>query len=148
MRYAVATVVIVAALGLGGFGGYVLHGQRPLNGITILGAGVQSCGTWLETRKSDLVVEGLVAISKVIEGVGLAVVVDPDIKSWVNGYLTGIQDAGFVRPVNDQNTMALTDRQTSDVNARDVWIDNYCQANPLDNLRDAALALYAELASR
>jgi ABC-type proline/glycine betaine transport system permease subunit len=27
MRYAVVTAVIVAALGLGGLGGYVLHGQ-------------------------------------------------------------------------------------------------------------------------
>ena len=66
---------------------------------------------------------------------GWGTVVDSD---WVNGYLTGRQDGAF----------GLTERQVSDVNARDVWIDNYCQANPLDILTDAARGLWNELASR
>jgi hypothetical protein len=101
MRYAVATVVIVAALGLGGLGGYVLHGQGTMR---VLGSGTSSCGTWLADRS------------------------DPFDSNWVNGYLTGYQDGGAV---------SLTERQTSDVAARSGWIDNYCQANPLNDLTDA-----------
>ena len=116
MRYAVATVVIVAALGLGGLGGYVLHGQGA---IQVLGSGNNSCGMWVEHREAD-------GYGELIQS------------SWVNGYLTGRQDGSF----------GLTDQQTSDAAARSVWLDNYCQANPLDDLLAAARGLWHELASR
>jgi hypothetical protein len=117
MRYAVATVVIVAALGLGG---YVLHGQGT---IQVLGSGTSSCGQWLEDRETA----------------------GPDgyflQDSWVNGYLTGHQDG-------DGEASGLTENQTSDLPARNAWIDNYCQANPLNDLTDAARGLWDELSSR
>jgi len=117
MRYAVATVVIVAALGLGGLGGYVLHGQ---GGVQNLGAGTFSCGQWVEERE---------AASRTGYFINA---------QWVNGYLTGRQDGSF----------SLTEQQVSDVAARSVWLDNYCQANPLDELLAAARGLWHELASR
>jgi len=116
LRYAVATVVIVAALGLGGLGGCVLLGQGDIQN---LGVGGSSCGTWLEERKDD----GWPAIAN---------------DSWVNGYLTGYQDGGN----------GLTDRHTADLAARSAWINNYCQANPLNALTDAARGLWRERASR
>ena len=120
MRYAVATVVIVAALGLGGLGGYVLHGQ---GGIQVLGAGNSSCGTWLDNREAD-------------DDDPWETIID---SQWVNGYLTGRQDG---------EASGLTEQQTSDAAARNIWLDNYCQANPLDDLTDAARGLWHELASR
>ena len=118
MRYAVATVVIVAALGLGGLGGYVLHGQ---GGIQNLGSGgTVSCGRWLEEREAASPTDYFIN------------------SQWVNGYLTGLQEYGA----------GLTEQQVSDVAARSVWLDNYCQANPLDNLLAAARGLWLELSSR
>ena len=115
MRYAVVTVVIVAALGLGGLGGYVLHGQGVMQG---LGSGLTSCGTWLANRSTPSVTT--------FQG------------NWFNGYLTGYQDAGNI----------LTARQVTDAAARSAWVDNYCQAWPLNDLTDAARGLYLALASR
>jgi len=61
------------------------------------------------------------------------------LEAWVNGYVTGLQE---------QEGFQLTERQARDRNARAVWIDNHCEANPLDDLHDAARALYLELQSR
>jgi hypothetical protein len=88
--------------------------------VQVLGAGSQSCGQWVEERGTDSYAE-LVHTS------------------WVTGYLTGYQDGGPV---------SLTDQQTSDNAARSAWLDNYCQANPLDNLLAATRGLWDELASR
>lgn len=58
---------------------------------------------------------------------------------WVGGYLTAI----------NQNVFAGADiAKGTDPAARDLWIYNYCKANPLDNLHQAANALVLELSRR
>ena len=54
MRYAVATVVIVAALGLGGLGGYVLHGQGGM--MRNLGGETEDDGWTIVTINSNSVI--------------------------------------------------------------------------------------------
>ena len=119
MRYAAAAVVIVVVFGLGGLGGYVLHGQDTLRN---LGVGGDSCGTWLADRRQD---DGAASWAEIIKN------------SWVNGYLTGLQEYG----------LGLSQSQARDLEGRAAWIDNYCQSNPLSNLRVAAWALYTALKS-
>ena len=118
MRYAVAVGVIAAVFGLGGLGGYVLHGQ----GTTwILGSGTQSCGGWLEYRKDK---DGSPSML---------------LQDWVNGYLTGAQNA------SGRN---LTERQSGDLAGRSAFIDLYCQSHPLDSVTRASAALYLALLAR
>jgi hypothetical protein len=56
------------------------------------------------------------------------VVLHADATQWVLGFLSGVSASG---PVLKQ----------SDHNAIELWIDNYCQANPLDKLATAAAKL-------
>ena len=58
---------------------------------------------------------------------------------WVAGYLTAYNE--YV--VGRKNIAAGTDPA-----AWDLWIHNYCTANPLENLAAAASALVAELLKR
>lgn len=56
---------------------------------------------------------------------------------WVGGYLTAI---------NQHVNNGIGDiAKGADPSARDLWIYNYCQDNPLDNLKDAAYSLYRAL---
>jgi hypothetical protein len=45
--------------------------------------------------------------------------------SWVLGYISGLGSAGIKFTESDNKAMQ-------------VWITNYCQANPLKHLKDAA----------
>ena len=56
---------------------------------------------------------------------------------WVLGYLTGV--AIFTPPIGDG--LLRTDWE-----GIRHWIDNYCQAHPLDSVNDAAAALAVDLA--
>lgn len=56
-----------------------------------------------------------------------------DMEYWILGYITA---AGFY---------GTNELKNSDVNAFSVWIDNYCQNNPLDQLVDGAQALVRAL---
>ena len=87
--------------------------------IRAFGAGFNSCGTWLTYRRADDPTDSFIQ------------------SQWVNGYLTGAQDQGE-ESLNESDV---------DVEGRNGWIDNYCEANPLDNLVLAARALYFELLS-
>ena len=58
---------------------------------------------------------------------------------WVQGYLTAY--INFVAP--DGDITAGTDYE-----GVTLWVDNYCQAHPLDGLADAAAALVLELKAR
>ena len=115
MRRMIAAAAV--ALLVGGVGGFVLHGQGDM---TNLGAGTISCGKWLENRR---------------EKPTLASSSD----SWVNGYLTGLQDGARV---------GLTDNQAGDLEGRSAWIDQYCQGHPIDGLKKASYQLYEALRAK
>ena len=57
--------------------------------------------------------------------------------SWTNGYLSGLSVA------RQRNVL-----KSVDFAAIEAWMNNYCQANPLDKVIDAATALFDELNSR
>ena len=86
MRYAAAAAIIVAVFSLGGFGGYVLHGQGK---IRTLGSGNVSCGRWLADK-------------------GPKSILSNSQKDWINGYLTGAQDEG--EPLSESQSRDLEGR--------------------------------------
>lgn len=89
------------------------------NPYTALGAGSNSCGTW-------------------VAEIGTAAGIED--RSWVLGFLTAFDlyglsiNANVARGVNSTGLLA--------------WIDNYCRANPLDMIGDAVEKLIAELRAR
>ena len=115
MRRMIAAAAV--ALLVGGVGGFVLHGQGDK--IWVLGEGSFSCGKWLEERRAKSILE----ITS---------------KAWVNGYLTGRQDAG----------LGLTAAQVGDFDGRSAWIDQYCQSHPIDDLKTASARLYRALVAK
>lgn len=87
---------------------------------TVLGEGAASCGRVVEEYKKD-------DYGKLIYG------------AWVNGYVTAI------------NSEVSTGRDVTgraDVAARNLWIFNYCNQHPLNNLANAAEALALQLRTR
>ena len=64
-------------------------------------------------------------------------------KGWVLGYLSGVDEIwvseanGFIDPLAGISNTQVT-----------MWMDNYCHANPLSNLRVGAATLFAELVQR
>ena len=87
---------------------------------TILGNGAYSCGTWTADRRDG------------------GEVWDTD-RSWLAGYLSGYSVFGG----SITNVIEGLDRD-----ARAQWVDNYCDAHPLDPIYTAADALIAELRRR
>jgi hypothetical protein len=86
----------------------------------IMGPGTISCGKWIEQRREA----GVVMYGS---------------EDWVLGFLSGY------------NEYSSTDgRLTSDTDADGAmtWLDNYCQAHPLDKLATATTALVAALEAR
>jgi hypothetical protein len=77
----------------------------------IIGAGTASCGTWMVDHR---------------EPYGILARMDD---SWVAGFLSGVAwtRANELDPLNGL-----------DANAVDGWISNYCVANPLDTIQQAA----------
>ena len=81
---------------------------RPASAITIVGEGLNSCGSWIEERNSSSY--GLKA-------------------QWVAGFLSGVNMfANLQVTTND----AL--KQLGDMSAILVWMDNHCRSHPLDTL--------------
>lgn len=85
-------------------------------GYMAYGHGTKSCGTWTNERST--------------EDISLD---EAAMRGWVLGFLGGVAWTGIEHRGADSNGML-------------AWIDNYCQANPLDNVSDAAAELAIELA--
>ena len=86
----------------------------------VLGPKPNSCGTWVKARSAG---------GKNTEAY----------ESWVLGFLSGATIFGKT------NTDFLN---AVDADAIFVWIDNYCKANPLENLSKSVIALTHELNNR
>ena len=88
----------------------------------ILGAGVNTCGSWAVERKK--------------QSGG-----DVTNLTWVLGYLTAQDEdaAAHRKPTLLDNI---------DASAIELWIDNYCQSNPLDTIYRASARLGEELRRR
>lgn len=92
---------------------------------------LNSCGTWVTNRKATKKGTGESAAVKVIQVIGMNRQND-----WISGFVSGASVFGGV-PVGE-TTAASTY----------LWIDNYCEKNPLDSLVDAAKAFAAGLLKR
>ena len=90
---------------------------------TIRGSGTQSCGTWLEDRKVYNSLQNAMDTT------------------WVLGFLTGMNAMDMMTRRSGGGKMGVT----TDVDGLFAWVDNYCRANPLKTISDAALALATEL---
>jgi hypothetical protein len=98
--------------------------QEPM--ATTLGVGNRSCGSWIEARRS----------------VGLL----PDVyEGWIAGYLSGSN--AIISYEYHTDDLAQAQKQT-DARGLYAWIDNYCQAHPLNSIAQAADALSGELIQR
>jgi hypothetical protein len=106
MRIVVAGLVIIAT---------GLCEAPPAAAYKLIGAGVDSCGTWTADRRLPQ---------------SFAAAQD---EQWVLGFLAGI---GFVGQGGDNPLDGL------DADAVWAWFDNYCQANPLLHISQAAAAFY------
>lgn len=83
--------------------------------------GARSCGDWLKYKPTgeDKAWPRMVA------------------ESWLVGYLSGIAVGVGKDALKGASASSLF-----------VWMDNYCQANPLDDIDDGGNKLYFELAKR
>ena len=98
--------------------GMLLAGEAGADKYRVWGSGTVSCGTWITHRGSN------------------SFLADAEF-SWVQGFITGL-NAGLP---NDSSNYGQVGAQL-DPNAVEVWVDNYCQAHPLNDLADAATVLY------
>ena len=92
----------------------------PSGKFTILSMGTKSCGGVVSDFKED-------SRGKLSNSI------------WIAGYLTAINE----HVVSKSNIAVGTEPA-----AWDLWINNYCMANPLDTLSAAAAALVDELSKR
>ena len=81
----------------------------------LIGAGTDACATWTADRRTP---DGKAALQDA---------------QWVVGYLSGIGYEGpsDVDPLNGVDAEAVW-----------TWIDNYCRAHPMDEIRAAAEAFF------
>ncbi len=100
------------------------------------GAGINSCGSWTRGRE---VTEMGTRIPMNQEAV-----TQIERQSWVLGFLSAIN--GWYLPRDRGVSRHLS--EGTDVNGLMAWIDNYCAANPQDNLAVATDALASEMADR
>jgi hypothetical protein len=77
----------------------------------MIGAGMDSCGTWTADRRNPRSSDA------------------QQDQQWVLGFLSGIGYQGDIN-LNPLNGM--------DANGVLAWIDNYCQAHPIDKIKEAA----------
>jgi hypothetical protein len=109
-------------------------------GPWIIGVGTRTCGTFVNDLRMSRRAPGSVEASYVFMEV-----------SWVQGFLAA-ENAEFIgqlRAMSDKAKFADKDLLLGlDADAFKVWLENYCQAHPLDHLFDAANALTTELVGR
>jgi hypothetical protein len=84
--------------------------------------GGPSCGTWVNAESNH---------KNTREGINFG-------RTWVIGYLSGLASATGKDFWGRQNINLLSNDSVF------LWIDNYCRSNPLKNLDDAAIILFAE----
>lgn len=87
--------------------------------VTVMGA--HSCGDWLKFKPVNREKEWPRMVAE----------------AWLVGYLSGA--------ASGQDKDALKNTTASSLF---VWMDNYCQSNPLDNIADGGNKLYFELLER
>jgi hypothetical protein len=93
----------------------------------VLGIGNKSCGSWSQARHS------IGMMSDMYEG-------------WVAGFLSG---ANSVLATSEDHIDTLEQAEIdTDAQGLWAWVDNYCQAHPLNSVAQAADALGAELIRR
>ena len=100
------------------------HAVDAQGTYTVLGAGGDSCGRWLELRRSTDPANGLRSTIEV---------------EWVEGYISAYNL--YVWNFTDVGA-------GTDVDALKAWIDSYCQANPLERVHGAAQELIKTLRQR
>jgi len=88
-----------------------------------VGAGVLSCGKILATSKYNQLTRTIYF-------------------TWVQGFLSGL-NVKYLRADTPESATDLSDN-----NALQIWIENYCQENPLDQYHIAATALWHVLRAR
>ena len=109
-----------SALLLAGFFALPSTAADKAGKFTVLSMGTKSCGEVVADFKED-------SRGKLSNSI------------WVAGYLTAINE----RVASRSNIAAGTDPE-----AWNLWINNYCSANPLESLSSATSALVAELSKR
>jgi hypothetical protein len=84
----------------------------------IIGAGVDSCGTWTADRRQG--------------GSSSSALQD---EQWILGFLAGVAEGTEEAedPLNAVDAMAIW-----------AWMDNYCGSHPLDKIADAGQAFVRE----
>jgi hypothetical protein len=89
----------------------LLIGPAEAQGFTYSGQGTLSCGTWMVDRR-----EGMASGPQ----------------QWVSGFLSGV---GFALASKNYDPL-----HGVDADGVWAWIDNYCRANPIDIVINAAEA--------
>ncbi len=99
------------------------------------GAALESCGAWTQGREE--------AGNELSYGSSGASVQRLSRESWVEGYITALN-------VNlpSRGGAVLNILEGGDLLGAFAWIDNYCAANPLDDLNRATFLLTDELRRR
>jgi hypothetical protein len=110
-------------------GSILLAANQSTTAQTIMGAGTASCGEWLRFRSFDGQSGHLGERAQLYQ-----------LHAWVDGFISGTNIAKGVQPD------ILSSKPSGP--AMYAVVDNYCRANPLDNVASGAIALANELQSR
>ena len=118
---------LVARLGVAAFLAAAVPTVATAAGYENLGSGSISCGQWLEHRRATGAEERRMVF---------------DDEDWVMGFITG-RNAGAAATTGSEK-LSHTGKETGSASMF-AWIDNYCRANPLKDLANAADALWLTL---
>ena len=88
--------------------------------------GNTDCGSWIENQKQD---HSMLHIA--------------DLR-WLGGYLSGLNTGWSAFNKNSIDPL----KELNSMNQAKVWMDNYCNANPLSNLKEGSVKLFGELLER
>jgi hypothetical protein len=94
---------------------------QPVFGQTTFGN--RDCGVWINRKKNNFSELGAT--------------------SWLNGYMSGLN---VMHKLNGHKDNPLD--KVNSVDQIHLWMDNYCQKNPLSNVSDGGDALFVELMTR
>jgi hypothetical protein len=94
----------------------LIAASAETRGTTIMGSGASSCGTWSADRRLG----GTVAIPEM---------------EWATGFLTGVGFMGASQGIAPLDGLDHPQGVWA-------WIDNYCQAHPIETIAEAAAAFF------